>query len=44
MFSGDMKNFADDAQTVVIDVTGRVDEVMNVWATNMPESFMTIGS
>ena len=43
-FSADMKSFANDAQTVVIDVTGRVDEVMNAWAKNMPESFMTIGS
>jgi catechol 2,3-dioxygenase len=43
-FSGDMKRFADDAETVVIDVTGSVDEVINVWAKNVPESFMTIGS
>jgi catechol 2,3-dioxygenase len=43
-FSGDMKVIPEDASTAVVDATGRVDEVMNAWAKNMPESFMTVGS
>ncbi len=44
-FSGDMKVLRDDAATVILDMAGpQVAALMNVWATNMPESFMTIGS
>ncbi len=43
-FSSDMKVMSDDAPVVIIDVDGRVAEVMNAWAPNMPESFMTVGS
>lgn len=42
-FSGDMKTLADDAEPVV-QSGDHIDEIMNVWARNMPESFMTIGS
>ncbi|HEY7630093.1 MAG TPA: VOC family protein [Thermoleophilaceae bacterium] len=42
-FSGDMKTLADDAVPVV-QSSEQIDKVMNVWAKNMPESFITIGS
>jgi catechol 2,3-dioxygenase len=42
-FSGDMKTLPDDAEPVV-QSGDHLDEIMNVWARNMPESFMTIGS
>ena len=42
-FSGDMKTLSDDAEPVV-QPGDRLDEIMNVWARNMPESFITIGS
>jgi catechol 2,3-dioxygenase len=42
-FSGDMKTLPDDAKPVV-QSGDHMDEIMNVWARNMPESFMTIGS
>jgi catechol 2,3-dioxygenase len=43
-FSGDM-SVRDDAKTPIVDLPGdQVAGIMNVWANNMPESFMTIGS
>jgi hypothetical protein len=38
-----MKTLADDAVPVV-QSSEQIDKVMNVWAKNMPESFITIGS
>lgn len=43
-FSGDMNEFGDDTEPGVLDGTGSLAEIMNIWASNMPESFMTIGS
>lgn len=44
-FSGDMSIVHDNPDTVIVDVSGeQVADVMNAWANNMPESFMTIGS
>ena len=43
-FSSDMKVMPADADPVIIDGDGRVADIMNIWASNMPESFMTVGS
>lgn len=40
-----MKDLQDDTPTDVVEVTGpQLGALFNVWATNMPESFVTIGS
>jgi catechol 2,3-dioxygenase len=43
-FSGDMKEYHEDAEPGVLDGTGSIPDIMNLWAPNMPESFMTVGS
>jgi catechol 2,3-dioxygenase len=43
-FSGDMKIYADDATPGVLDGTGSIPDMMNLWASNMPETFVTVGS
>jgi hypothetical protein len=39
-----MKIYADDATPGVLDGTANIPDMMNLWASNMPETFMTVGS
>jgi catechol 2,3-dioxygenase len=43
-FSGDMKEYPDDEPMVTIQAPPDLGKVMNLWADNMPESFMTVGT
>jgi catechol 2,3-dioxygenase len=43
-WSSDMAEFADDAEPVLLAPPENLSKAMNLWADNMPESFMTVGS
>jgi catechol 2,3-dioxygenase len=43
-FSGDMAHLPEDADVGIHNGSEGLDEIMNAWAPNMPESFMAIGS